>query len=310
MGFTIFLVFVFLILFVIFLCLLLFTAVFYFLVGFISLILGKTKERKGKKTILVKLSAAFFVVSLFCVLVFSGFVLILRANNGASFEGYVDTGKVLVRTELEMEQGFELDGEKLVLLNDNFDAEKAGKKEAVCNILSEELGELEQLLNRLLNVNAYDTLYEIENDSGFPIYAGNNNQHIVYCKEKDLKNIQSFYEKETKAKYYYTYLGAYEEEENMLWTEEECNLLQTLYDKPNPKWKKKIFQKQEIAGEYYIIRESEDSIYSENAYIFFTEKEVCLWTDDIEDEEGEEYFQGYVLDESLKNVLRKINTAS
>lgn len=305
MGFIFFLVFVFLILFGIFLCLLLFASMLYFIFGIISFILGKRKERKGKKTILVKLSIVLFAVSLFCMLILVGFGLALRANNGASFEGYVDTGKVLIMTEMKMEQGFELDGEKFILLKDNYDCEKAKKKEAIYNILPEEAGELEQFLDRLLNFNSYDTLYEIENDSGFPIYASNGNYYIICCRERDYEKIQNFYQKEAKMKYYYTAADSNHERENMSWTKEEQKLLQTLYEKPNPQWKKKIFQEQEIKGEYYIVKISEDTIYSEEAHIFFTEEEACLWMDDI-DEEDEECYQGYVLDEKLKKCISKI----
>ena len=305
MGATFFLIFVLIFLFIIFICLLLLASVLYFIVGAICLILGKKKERKGKKTILVKFSIALFVASLLCMFIFVGFGLLLRAINGSTYDGYVNTGKVLIMTEQEMEQGFELDGEKFILLKDNYNCEKAEKKKAIYNILAGEEGEMEQFIDRLLNFNPYDTLYEIENDSGCPIYACNDNNHIICCREKDYEKIQSFYQKEAKVKYYRTDAYGDDERETVSWTEEEQKLLHALYEKPNPQWKKKAFQEQEVTEEFIIVKVSEDTIYSEDVFIFFTEKEVCLWIDYIEEEDNECY-QGYILDEKLKNCIRKI----
>ncbi len=328
MGFLFFLIFVIIICIVMFLCLILLASMFFFMVGTISLILGKTKQRKGNKTILVKLSIVFFVISFVCMSVIFGFVLLMRANNKASYDEYVDTGKVLVMTEQEMEKGFELDGEKFVLLGDDYDSEKAKKREAICNILSQEIEEAEQFINHLLNYNPYDTLYEIENDSGFPLYANNN--RVVCCREKDYDKIQNFYQKKSKMKYFYEKFN--EVGEGGAWTGEEQRLLHVLFEKPNPQWEIKVFHETEVTGEYNIVRQSEDSIYTQRAYIFFTEKEVCLWcSDDIndienkkenqrdkknksnkegseeEDEEMEEdeCIVGYRLDEELRNCIRK-----
>ncbi len=172
------------------------------LIGGILLITGIIKKKRGRATKLKKVSVVFFIISAVLWIVPAVFTFCMRLYTFSMRQDYVDTG---VKVQAEEGAGvfdFEWEGEKLAPLErEYFDIiyiNGESKTKAVCNI--EYVHEWKWLSDFLLGDPDIDTMYQVENGSGYPIYQYD---RWIGCLERDREAVLDYYDNKVPLTFYY-----------------------------------------------------------------------------------------------------------
>lgn len=183
------------------------------LIGGILLITGIIKKKRGRATKLKKVSVVFFIISAVLWIVPAVFTFCMRLYTFSMRQDYVDTG---VKVQAEEGAGvfdFEWEGEKLAPLErEYFDIiyiSGESKTKAVCNI--EYVHEWKWLSDFLLGDPDIDTMYQVENGSGYPIYQYD---RWIGCLERDREAVLDYYDNKVPLTFYYIREKKEEEEDD------------------------------------------------------------------------------------------------
>ncbi|MDR0905123.1 MAG: hypothetical protein LBN00_02910 [Oscillospiraceae bacterium] len=269
------------------------------IIGIALLIVGNVRKRQMKKFKGKRIAA----IILFCVsaVIFAvpvGWIVMLRASNASTFDGYVDTGVKVTSYDgwsISSSKKFNLNNELYVNAGTKLNGYDFQIGQAVANA---DTGNY-KILDKILNYNSTTTIYAVVNDGGFTILSPGNG---LWYREKDRAEIINYYQSLAEYEYFFYSYDNNDDTGNVK-IEMNADVFDSLIAKYSSDYSEKAaLITEEIVLDGSIKQTSPDGLYLRGVTVEFTETSAY-----VASSSGGGAYYGYPIDEEtahyLKNVL-------